>query len=87
MQSLLPPLIDDKAKQPTMTLRLQVMIDQIQELRDCRLEATHWTEEMTHRRIRLLRHRETGIHIPVTYLLDNFLQKLLHWCHMGLVRV
>jgi hypothetical protein len=43
-RGLLPPLIDDKDGEPAITPRLQEMIDEIMELHNIGLKATHCAE-------------------------------------------
>jgi hypothetical protein len=53
MWALLPPTIDNKAREP------KVMIDQIKVLQDLGLEATHCIEEFIRCHIRPLGHKKS----------------------------
>jgi hypothetical protein len=55
---LLPPHVEDKWKEPKMTLRLKALVKRVTELRQAGLEECHRAEEFTLRRIRPLGHRE-----------------------------
>jgi hypothetical protein len=55
---LLPPLIDDKWREPKMTPCLATLVKQVAELCDTGLRACHCVEKFTHRRIHPLGHQE-----------------------------
>jgi hypothetical protein len=55
-RNLLSPLIDNKRREPKMTLRQGALVKRVAELCDAGLRACHYAEEFTLRRIHPLGH-------------------------------